>query len=371
METTPKVVRLIEEAERRNPSPGPYRVHRMPLWDPYLWRSQSSPERVRDFVVWERDTIQPKYGLPYKVEYTLTLGVAELYDYEWFFGGFLRTADDEVANWLGVKPGEKVVVYPRRAFDFWNTRYFVLPAHPNGWKDEYRAFAAFLPNTEPIYPDPKTFEGPRKQELQKQWVEREDCQILRNLMVYPRAWVVHQARGLKPITGLERSDRDAPMQELLYGNEPLWRDPGRNVFDPRLLAWVDSDAMRTLVDYLPGTRPGDAEKVTVSYPDPQHVVLDAVLEQPGLVVLADIYYPGWHLTIDGVEAPIYRANRMMRGAAVPAGRHHLVYTYSPRSFALGGGITLLAMAVLAALGVAFTLRPVSPRLLPPATEVLE
>jgi hypothetical protein len=190
-------------------------------------------------------------------------------------------------------------------------------------------------------------------------------------MVYPRAWVVHQARGLKPITGLERSDRDAPMQELLYGNEPLWRDPGRNVFDPRLLAWVDSDAMRTLVDYLPGTRPGDAEKVTVSYPDPQHVVLDAVLEQPGLVVLADIYYPGWHLTIDGVEAPIYRANRMMRGAAMPAGRHHLVYTYSPRSFALGGGITLLAMAVLAALGVAFTLRPVSPRLLPPATEVLE
>ena len=105
-------------------------------------------------------------------------------------------------------------------------------------------------------------------------------------------------------------------------------------------------------------RPGVAETVTVTSYSPQRVELDAALA-PGLVVLADIYYPGWRLTIDGKEAPIYRANRMMR-VAVRAGRYHLVFTYEPRSFVVGGGITLAALAVLGVLGVAFTFRPSFP-----------
>ncbi len=95
LDAKPEVVRLIEEAERKDPAPGPYRVHRMPIWTPITWVRDSSPDRVRQFVAWERDTIQPKYGLLWGVHYTQTLGVAELYDHSWFFGGFLRarTAD--------------------------------------------------------------------------------------------------------------------------------------------------------------------------------------------------------------------------------------------------------------------------------------
>ena len=48
--------------------------------------------------------------------------------------------------------------------------------------------------------------------------------------------------------------------------------------------------------------------------------LVATLERPGLVILADAYYPGWTLTVDGQLAPIYRTNRLMRGAAVKARR---------------------------------------------------
>jgi uncharacterized membrane protein YfhO len=51
---------------------------------------------------------------------------------------------------------------------------------------------------------------------------------------------------------------------------------------------------------------------------PQRVILKARLDRPGLVILADSYYPGWQLAIDGQAATIYRANRLMRGAAVPA-----------------------------------------------------
>src|SRR5262249_51692098 len=165
-ETTPEVVRAIEAAERRDPAPGPYRAHRMPLWDPFVWRIESSGDRVRDFVVWERNTIQPKYGLRYGIEYTLVQGTAELYDYEWYFGGFYRTIDEPTARMLATTVRE-VVVYPRRGFDMWNTRYFVLPLPPNGWKDEHRGYAAFLPNTDLVYPPLEEFHNTADAERKK------------------------------------------------------------------------------------------------------------------------------------------------------------------------------------------------------------
>ena len=59
----------------------------------------------------------------------------------------------------------------------------------------------------------------------------------------------------------------------------------------------------------------------VSYPSPQRVELEANLEFAGIVVLADIHYPGWKLTIDGQTAPIYKVNRLMagRGSRVSTG----------------------------------------------------
>jgi hypothetical protein len=360
-ETSPKVIQIIADAERTDPSPGPYRVHRMPYWQPMGWLLRPSRDRVRDFVVWERETIQPKYGLHYGVHYTLSLGVAELYDYEWYFGGFLRAARPDAARLLHVRVGEQIVVYPRRAFDLWNTRYFVLPAFPGGWAAEQRGYAAFLPSTDQIYPTPDQFDAPDGEARQKHWLEDEDYQVLRNRDAYPRAWIVHEARFLKPITGLERTDRDVPMQEILFANDYLWNDSTQPVYDPHRLAWVEVDPARQpeLLAFLPGRLPGGSERVTVTYRSPQHVELEADLDRPGLVVLADIYYPGWKLTIDGALAPIYRANRLMRGAAVKAGKHHLVYAYQPQSFAIGAVTSIVALALVAGLVAAFRLRPVS------------
>ena len=187
----------------------------MPIWNPMAWHQESSADRVRDFLVWERDTLQPKYGLPYDVQYTLTLGVAELYDYEFFFGAFYRTVDDETARRMKLPAGKnKVVYHPRRSYDLWNTRYFVLPVFPDDWAHEHRGYASFLQETEAIYPRADAFTGPDGKELQKQWLEREDFQIFRNKAAYPRAWIVHRARYLDRIVGLGRKERQGPMEEM-------------------------------------------------------------------------------------------------------------------------------------------------------------
>ncbi len=127
-ETEPEVLKIIEAAERAKPSPGPYRVHRTPVWNPIGWLSAPSKDRVFEFASWERDTLQPKHGINNGVNFTHTLGVAELYDYEWYFNGFPRTVyDPDVAQKLGVELEGKVVYFPRRAFDMWNTRYLIRP----------------------------------------------------------------------------------------------------------------------------------------------------------------------------------------------------------------------------------------------------
>ncbi len=98
----------------------------MPFWNPLGWSTTASKDRVYEFVTWEHNTIQPKYGINLGVEYTHTLGVAELYDYDWYFNGFpWKIHDPQVAKSLGVELEKEVVYFPRRAYDMWNTRYFI------------------------------------------------------------------------------------------------------------------------------------------------------------------------------------------------------------------------------------------------------
>ena len=85
---TPVVLKKIAEAEAADPSPGPFRIHRMAYWDMFGFNLTRSPDRAREQIEWERKTLQPKYGMPLGLSYTYTEGVAELYDYSWFFSPF-------------------------------------------------------------------------------------------------------------------------------------------------------------------------------------------------------------------------------------------------------------------------------------------
>ena len=88
------------------------------------------------------------------------------------------------------------------------------------------------------------------------------------------------------------------------------------------------------------------------------MVLEVELESPGLVVLADVSYPGWQLTIDDKPARSIGSTRLMRGALVPAKHHRLVYTYAPQSFQIGLVVSVMGLAGLLLFGLFCKLRPV-------------
>jgi hypothetical protein len=139
------------------------------------------------------------------------------------------------------------------------------------------------------------------------------------------------------------------MDDLIYQSDAFWHDPNRGTYDLRSMAFVETDQPQGLAGYVARTAVGPAESIAITRYEPQRVELVASLQHPGLVILADTYYPGWKLTIDGQPAPIYRTNRLMRGAAVKAGRHTLVYTYDPDSFRIGGALSVVGLLALTAL----------------------
>ena len=92
-------------------------------------------------------------------------------------------------------------------------------------------------------------------------------------------------------------------------NDPIWTESGQTVLDLRLVAVIETDDKEGLKEFISPRPAGPLESVAVKRYEPQRVQLLASLDRPGLVILADTFYPGWRLTIDGRTAPIYRANR--------------------------------------------------------------
>ncbi|HMC77226.1 MAG TPA: prepilin-type N-terminal cleavage/methylation domain-containing protein [Vicinamibacterales bacterium] len=76
------------------------------------------------------------------------------------------------------------------------------------------------------------------------------------------------------------------------------------------------------------------------------VVVEASAGKGGVLVLRDSFDPSWRADVDGVPAPIVRANGLYRAVALPAGRHVIRFSYRPRDLVAGliiSGMTALLL----------------------------
>ena len=80
------------------------------------------------------------------------------------------------------------------------------------------------------------------------------------------------------------------------------------------------------------------------------LTVEVTLEQPGFLVLSEVWYPGWHAyeTAGGEkqELHLYKTNLTMRGVYLGAGSHKVEFAYEPRSYFTGKKITLIALPVI-------------------------
>jgi hypothetical protein len=311
-EREPEVARAIRAAERDDPTPGPFRIHRPPsAWVPSGWFETASPQRLQEIIDWGIDTLQPDFGLIHGFSYVLTDdNQTGRDDYRSLFRPMIRAVDPRMAVEFGIEPGSPILYHPRQWFDLWGVRYFIVAANPGDWKDAQRSYAAFRARTDLIYPDLARMAGPEHLREREEWIKTKDVQVRRNRTAFPRAWVVHDARLIPRMAGGQATSRarDLMVARLGFPDDLSPPDPSRAAIDLQTMAYIEADDPAALAAYMPGIAADASERVTVRYDQPTWVALEARLRQPGLIVLADIFDAGWRLTIDGQPAPVWRAN---------------------------------------------------------------
>ncbi len=359
LEATPRALEMIDAAERANPTLGPGRVHRLPFWEPIGWTQTSSPDREREFVAWERDTLLPKYGIPLGVDYTLSPGAAELRDYTVYFDAFVREL--EAASRARVQVKKNGPSRSGRASSA-GLRYVEHALfHPpvcSRQVEQPAARVCFVPASHRTsLPCRRGVQvAPGSGTASKDWIASVDFQVRRNLDCFPRAWVVHDAHVLTEVDDRGRGAAATWLDEILFSEDDRWRDPSRAVHDPRSTVWIEPENRADLAPFVTGGKPAATERVHVLCHGPDRVELKADLGSPwNRCSLRTFIIPAGNFDRSiGRPAPLYRANRMMRGAAVDAGCHSLVFTYRPESFRAGLICSCVGLATLTVLGLAST-----------------
>jgi hypothetical protein len=344
----PEVVRAIRQAERAEPSAGPFRVHRLASWVPIGWAQTPSRHRLRELVDWEIDTLQPYFGWLHATNYVFAdESETGRNDYRRLFVPTYRLADPVLAASLGVEPGRPILYHPRSLLNAWGARYFILPSYPGDWTLENRSYAALLDRTDLIYPPPASLEGPEHNQDRREWLSTRDFQVRRNRAAFPRAWIVHHCRPIRPIDEAPPGAQTALIKWLRSGDS----DTHSDVPDLRRTAYIETADATALAPYLTGDpRPElSMESVDVRYESATRVVIRANARRPGVLILADTFDRGWRLTIDDRPAPVLRANLVMRAAAIPGGCHTLVYTFEPAALDVGRWTSAAGILALAGL----------------------
>ncbi len=93
-------------------------------------------------------------------------------------------------------------------------------------------------------------------------------------------------------------------------------------------------------------RPVKARIAGLTY-EPNEIRLRLQCDQPGYLVLSDVYHPGWRAWVDGQPAEVLRADFAFRALEVPAGEHSIRLWYEPPLWRLGIAMSLASLATLA------------------------
>src|SRR5207253_3173599 len=73
-------------------------------------------------------------------------------------------------------------------------------------------------------------------------------------------------------------------------------------------------------------------------------------EGRGLLVVSEVFYPGWQAWVNGQPARIYRVDGVLRGTFVPNGDSIVRFEYRPVSVRIGFAMTLAATTATVVLG---------------------
>jgi hypothetical protein len=153
-------------------------------------------------------------------------------------------------------------------------------------------------------------------------------------------------------TFVHRLEAEHPWAWMVYSAEEIASEDlllarlAQPDFDPYRTALL----LQTLATALPGQQAGQP-RLQLEENSPSHLALEVAHATNGLLILSEIYYPGWEARLDGQPVPLLRANSILRAVEVPAGRHRVEMTFNPLSVKLGLAVSVATLLLSLASGL--------------------
>lgn len=102
------------------------------------------------------------------------------------------------------------------------------------------------------------------------------------------------------------------------------------------------------------------DEIALKSHTPDKLVFDYTTTEDRLALFSEAYYPhGWQIDVDGEPLSLIRANYVLRGLVLPAGKHELTMKFDPEVVKIGSTITLstgVLLVILVLGGIVFTFR---------------
>ena len=146
--------------------------------------------------------------------------------------------------------------------------------------------------------------------------------VYKNVDFLPRAFFVGGVKVIK--------DESLVLAEL--------RDEG---FDPREYVVLEEDFDAEL------TNTGGFQEAELSYHSPNKMIVDVDTDNPGFLVLSEVWYPGWEALDNGEQVKIYKTNYALRGVYLEAGEHRVEFAYRPLSYKIGKWVSGISIVLIA------------------------
>jgi len=174
-----------------------------------------------------------------------------------------------------------------------------------------------------------------QQRVRGERVKGGDIPVYRRRRAMPRAYVVHQTVSTP-----------SPEEALALVRAGLDEESGsRRRFDPRKQVVLIGDAP------VDPRRRRAKEFARIEEYSLNRAQLSVRCESRCIVVLTDLFDPGWQVEVDGEPGEILRANYLFRAVALEAGKHRVEFSYRPVWFYTGAAIS--AASLIGVLACAF------------------
>lgn len=138
------------------------------------------------------------------------------------------------------------------------------------------------------------------------------------------------------------------VNDYIWVNTPDEEIDTLDGINPKTTAVIDQ-RFKEKVGNLSIVKDTSAGVITLTQYKPNYLIYETATNSNQLAVFSEIYYNnelGWESYVDGKPYPHFRANYILRGMVVPAGKHKIEFKFYPTSYYNGEKIALVCSLLL-------------------------